>query len=414
MGQRWELDTKPLKTVYQGLALRKSLTALSLVFPISRTPKPTVLIPAIPNLKALRVSNLDPLCSQDDISLLLLGSKSLEDLRLHWSPRMRQNAEPSINLAALFGRCLAARHRLKIKHLAMQNFYGANRGEFAEVFEPSSLVVADFIDVFGGAKGASTNVYIDDTWKALDESFKVRWKHHRTNEAAPQHVRILEEFTGLEYFYMVGTRRESRNPSTASTADGLTPGTVALSPPTPFASPGKPGGQDPSIANLGNDYLHVLTKNHGSTLKHLLLSEQFSITGEQIGQLVRNCPNLEQLGVALDRDTHEVLKLLIPFLPKLFAMRVLANDSLLEEMGKEENKERSEDLDAISRDLDKAGLRKLCWLGWADRVIRIGGMEQTVDGNGNPVWRRHVEWATLDDVKDVEIWKSDTLDIMLT
>ena len=102
----WELDCKPLKTLYQGLALHNTLTSLTIKFPTSRAPRPSVIIPPMANLRAFRAMDIDPLCYPDDISVLLLNSKKLEDLRLHFSPRMRREAESSLSLDTYFGRCL--------------------------------------------------------------------------------------------------------------------------------------------------------------------------------------------------------------------------------------------------------------------------------------------------------------------
>lgn len=77
-------------------------------------------------LRKFKATDIDPLCYPDDISMLLLGSKKLEDLRLHFSPRMRREAECSLNLDTFFGRCLRAGYSIPLKHLGMQNFYGPN------------------------------------------------------------------------------------------------------------------------------------------------------------------------------------------------------------------------------------------------------------------------------------------------
>ena len=129
----WNLDSKPTKSIYQGLAARPTLTSLSLRFPQVRSPRPIVVIPPMPNLRCLRVSDIDPLCYPDDISLLIFHAKQLEDLRIHYSPRMRQEAEPSINLRSIFGKCLEAGYKIKLKHFGLQNFYGPNTGDLKDL-----------------------------------------------------------------------------------------------------------------------------------------------------------------------------------------------------------------------------------------------------------------------------------------
>lgn len=112
----WELDCKPLKTLYTGLASHNTLTSLTLKFPSARIPRPSVLIPPMANLRAFKATDIDPMCYPDDISLLLLHSKKIEDLRLHFSPRMRREAEGTMTLTQYFGRCYKAGYRLKLKH----------------------------------------------------------------------------------------------------------------------------------------------------------------------------------------------------------------------------------------------------------------------------------------------------------
>ena len=95
MSASWELDTKPLNTVYQGLMHKPWLISLTLRCQTKRTLRPTTIIPPLPNLKTLIVYDIDPLCYPDDISLLLLSAKKLENLKLHYNPRMRDMAEES-------------------------------------------------------------------------------------------------------------------------------------------------------------------------------------------------------------------------------------------------------------------------------------------------------------------------------
>lgn len=74
----WEIyNTKALETVCQGLAQLQNLQSLTLRFPSSRHPRPTTIIPPMPNLRILKVTDIDPLCYPDDISLLLYGSKKV-------------------------------------------------------------------------------------------------------------------------------------------------------------------------------------------------------------------------------------------------------------------------------------------------------------------------------------------------
>jgi hypothetical protein len=58
----WELDCKPLKTLYTGLSLHATLTSLTLRFPSARIPRPSVLIPPMANLRVFKAMDIDPMC----------------------------------------------------------------------------------------------------------------------------------------------------------------------------------------------------------------------------------------------------------------------------------------------------------------------------------------------------------------
>lgn len=67
----WELNTKPLKTVYQGLATHNTLTRLTIKFPNSRVPRPSVMIPPIPSLRVFKATDIDPLCYPGQVFVTL-------------------------------------------------------------------------------------------------------------------------------------------------------------------------------------------------------------------------------------------------------------------------------------------------------------------------------------------------------
>src|SRR5207253_1563728 len=109
-----------------------TLTSLTIRCQTKRTPRPTTTVPPLPNLLTLVVYDIDPLCYPDDISLLLVGSKKLENLKMHWNPRMRGSGEESVNLMTIFGRCIAARYSIPLKRLAIYNLYTRFSGDGLE------------------------------------------------------------------------------------------------------------------------------------------------------------------------------------------------------------------------------------------------------------------------------------------
>ncbi|KAK6004873.1 hypothetical protein QM012_007652 [Aureobasidium pullulans] len=403
----WDLDSKPTKSIYQGLAARPTLTSLTLRFPQVRSPRPIVVIPPMPNLRRLRVSDIDPLCYPDDISGLIFHAKQLEDLRIHWSPRMRQEAELSISLRMIFGPCLEAKYRLKVKHIGLQNFYGPNTGDLAEIFEPGCVESADFLDVFGGIYGRPTTIWVDETWRNIpDPEYFQNYKRHRVSEPAMEHAKILSQFSGLEELYVVGNRLydqdmklECQSPETAAP----TPATsVTTSTPTAFV--------EKQASLTCKAYLRALTTNHGQTLKKLLLPDQFPLSGPQIGELVSKCPNLEQVGFALDKDAREVMSLLAPFFHNLRAVRILANANSAKMLA---------DTELIGL-IDGTRTEPLYWrclnanvryCGIGDIVIRLEKAIQMPDAEGNLEWLNRVTLASLADVQQFEIWRLDKLEL---
>ncbi|KAK4992257.1 hypothetical protein LTR50_001237 [Elasticomyces elasticus] len=412
----WELDSKPLKTIYQGLSLRPTLTSLTIRFPTNRSPRPTVMIPPIANLRAFKAMSIDPLCYPDDFSSLLLHSKKLKELRLHWSPRMRNEAEPSLSLYTYFGKCLAAKYRMPIEYLAFQNFFGLNDSELTEIWDTATLESTTFIDTFGGLKGDPNTVFVDDTWKRLPSPSRFNIKVIRCNELAIQHVQLLSQYSGLERMYFINAKREKGVASKANVfaeKDAVTTlgelsetSTVKLD--QRIAGKTAHPKIDGGLPDLGKEYLHVLTTHHGCSLEHLLLSDHWSLGEDEMAHLVRCCPNLTQLGLALDTSEHQVLRLLVPFLPKLIAIRILDNGSLRKDLAVVYDERR---MKSMSRDMWEMGRTSLKWIGIGDKIYQVGGDFQAEDENGNLEWRREINAVGKGAVNDVEIWKLDALEI---
>ncbi|OQN96245.1 hypothetical protein B0A48_17807 [Cryoendolithus antarcticus] len=393
----WELDCKPLKTLYQGLSMKSTLTKLTLRFPKSRLPRPSVVIPPIPSLKALRVIDIDPLCCPDDISLLLLGSKQLEDVRMHFSPRMRAEAEATLNFETYWGRCWSAGYTPKLKHLGMQNWYGVNNAGWNNLVDMPTLTSGCLLDCFGGATGGSANVYVDDTWKAIPQRKNGYFRTIRINEFSASLVELMSTSSGLEKVYIVSTTTFSTTDSPATS----TPGTL----PTPDLSP----SPDASIlSSIGTSYIQALTQSHGSTLRHLLLSDKWPLSSTQLSSLVRFCPNLTQLGFALGSSKPTTVRLLIPFLPKLYALRILDNEQLRRNDASVTDEERKV---AMGRDMAEIEMSSLRWVGVGDIVYEAKGM---LDDPESPCGqRREIVNVERVRVEGVEIWGLAAGDLMV-
>ncbi|KAI9876017.1 MAG: hypothetical protein M1823_007358, partial [Watsoniomyces obsoletus] len=152
---RWDLDTKLQLNVYMGLAALKNLMRLHLRFPSSRAPQPTIEIPALPNLRSFIFTNYDPLCHPDDISRLLLHATKLSELQMHFSPRMREAVEPSVQLFHFFRKNIAARRKLKLKRIGLYNLFARAEGsELLDAVDLSELEALTSLNTVGREEGA--------------------------------------------------------------------------------------------------------------------------------------------------------------------------------------------------------------------------------------------------------------------
>jgi hypothetical protein len=329
----WELSTKMLETVYLGLAQRPKLTSLTVRFPSSRHPRPTIVIPPMPHLRSLKITHIDPLCYPDDISTLLWKCKKLRELKMHWSPRMRIEQEPSVMLHDYFRKCIAARQPLKVKKLALQNLYARHSEEFKVALDPSALEDMTFLSECGSESAKSLNTFFDSSWPTGPPG-QVKFKSLRQDSTSRRHAEFLSYFTGLEKLYFVNASRDSSDnvnsprrllPSSALTPPSLdhttNSSTLSVSAEeTPVASPGSNTGVQASIRDI---YLNNIIMNHSATLRHLLLPSRWPLSASTIARLVHASPQLEQLALAAELSSMDTLGLVLPFLRNLKAVRLL-------------------------------------------------------------------------------------------
>ncbi|MCJ1281510.1 hypothetical protein MMC26_000830 [Xylographa opegraphella] len=445
----WELDTKMLPNVWQGLAQKQTLSSLKVNFPDLRLPRLTTLVPPIQNLKSLHITNIDPLCYPDNISTLLLGSKKLEVLKLHWSPRMRDAREPSVNLHSYFGKVVTANYKMPLKHIAFHNLFAFNEDVFEKILDPNLIESYTMISSMGGTDDAADIAFMDATWKGAGPMAPPNLKMLRGDKVSKLHCNMMGKFKKLERYYLVTgrnpnncysnasaksdnvkglnghsnsmmhsvTNSDSSGGSNAATSNspGSTPqSTISTTSFTscPMSNPTTrftPLSESNTLSHLGKEYLENIYKYHGTSLRHLLLMPQWRLSSEDLARLVRHCPNLEQVGLGLEVSDFNMLRLLIPFLPKLYAIRILENidDYTL--------------TDSISRllpncceeagdDILKMGFDTLRWIGLGDHVFEIS-TTPTVLGDGTGQVQKTVRRATVESVKDVEIWSMDRLEI---
>lgn len=326
----WDLSTKMLETVYLGLSQLPHLKDLTIRFPSSRHPRPTIVIPPMPHLRRLKVTDIDPLCYPDDISTLLWKCKKLRDLYMHWSPRMRNDQEPSVMLHDYFRKCVAAREPLAIKKLALQNMYAFHSEEFNHAFDPTTFEEFTMLNDFGSDEPSLT--FVDRSWPVMPPHERLRIKSIRQDSLSKRNAEFLDNFTGLEKFYLVNGMRDGNDvlnfPRSRHTSASSSHSRSHSREQSATTNPNSPVSKSPSTSNalnlhLQELHLNVLITNHSATLRHLLLPARWALSPNTVYRLVHASPQLEQLGLAADINSLDVLGILVPFLRKLVALRVL-------------------------------------------------------------------------------------------
>ncbi|KAL4802122.1 hypothetical protein BDV18DRAFT_147546 [Aspergillus unguis] len=323
---RWDLNTKLLETVYLGLAQLPKLTALTLRFPSSRHPRPTTVIPAMPHLRYLKITDIDPLCYPDDISTLLYKARKLRELKMHWSPRMRNMQEPSVMLHDYFRKCISGKQPLMVRKFGMSNLYARHSDEFQTAIDPT---VVEEVTMLTEVRSdlANTNTFVDSTWPAIPASKPMHLKSIRANIYNQRQSEFLGSFTGLEKVYFVDSTSMSDNlnsprelPACAAT---MTPPASETASRDLVPSADSPSNLPSQQARMRDMSINSIILNHAATLKHLLLPARWPLPTSLIARLVHASPQLEQLAFAAEISSMDTLGLLLPFLRNLQALRLL-------------------------------------------------------------------------------------------
>lgn len=374
-------------------------------------------------------------------------------------------------MTRFFRKNITAKKKLQLKKLGVYNLLPyMDIADCVEAIESS--VCEDFtaLNTFGLDEGAvggrPTTHFIDRAWLIPLEE-KDRPKHPkslRVDQLHKRHALDLSKSAGLERLYLINARYKPEGGS----------GRAHSSPNSSEVSPGGPcmtvNGNHLSRATpnttLRDLYLDSICGVCGPTLKHLILPARWLLSTAITARLIRSCPNLTQLSAAIECRDLDVLRILVPFLSNLWAIRVLAPfpdvDADFRDRDGSSNKQlpprnAAEDLAAcqqperVDREIENTlgsavtDLPKLRYVGVGDRVWEAGpGVVEEVirtpiqvpmqngtwessnverqlgDTAVAPVteWReevvrrRRIKRITKEDVKDVEIWKMDSLDVI--
>jgi hypothetical protein len=429
-----------MKTIYQGLASRTSLRHLKIEFPIDRTPKPSSLIPAMPRLKYLHLTNLDPLCYNDDVSLLLSEAKELEILKLHWNPRMRTEREPSVNLQSYFGRVISSKRTLKLKEIAMANMFCRNESEFGESISFARVSTLTFFNCMNQDDPAT--IFTDRTWdvqrsppELVREQLK-SVKVIRSDRAGSGFSRVVRLLSDLEEIYLVTHQQcpsdvsnvESPGADQSSNGSVKQHPTVSVTPvegsngliypqaTTPLSpvSSNSPPWHNPILKAkhvvVASDYIAAIVSHHALTLKKLLMPSFWSLGRDVMLHLVTSCPNLEQLAISVDDPSFEIIRTCVRAAPKLEALQLLfppGSVSPWRDMAAPQIRMHQE---VLMLECRKEEYNNIRWLGLGDQTFELCGMRANT---GGPGYRRDVRHVHPDDqrLKRVEIFGLNNMDI---
>lgn len=470
MAYRWDLDARIQPNVYSSLVRLSNLQSLWLKFPQTRTPHPISEIPPLPNLRSFTMTNFDPLCHPDDISTMLLHGDKLENVQMHFSPRMRDQGEPSVVLSQFFRKLIMAKKLLKITRMGVYNLL-TPMDATACLNAIDTTVCQHFTalnsfgfdeDNFSAASNAT--YFIDRTWLVpMDQVDKPKPKFLRVDQLHKRHALELQRAAGLEYLYLVNARHKPEgvngcalstpNSTDASPHAGSAVGSASASASASGSCSGSRSSRStptPSTS-LRDLYMDNICNVCGPTLKHLILPSRWPLPQTTVARLIRSAPNLTQLSAALMCTDLSVTRMLIPFLTKLYAIRLLSPtqdgpegrkmqcifEKFVDTDDHRHGEKLSEELAGTSSDGGKSEFPCLKYVGIGPKVWKVGGMIEEVvmvpcspresstgngtiwdaqsDGSG---WREEIKYKRRvtriqeEDVKDVEIWKMDSLDVI--
>ena len=283
---------------------------------------------------------------------------------------------------------------MTLHKFGIKNLYAHGDRCCGHVFDPSMVRELTIIkSIVGGLDDNLSSAFFDPSWSRGESYGLVGLRVFRSDTLSRLQCGFLGSITGLERVYLIDSRtlRQGR-------LNGID---------SPVSSNDTPSS-DRSNMDLKAGYIDAFTKHHGETLRHLLLPPQWRLNTNDIALIVRRCPNLEQLGIGVEYGEFHVLRLLVPFLPRLRALRILASpdDCTFADKMKQ--------LDAEGLHEEKIGAEPtlkdssfLIYVGLGDIIFKLDSRKSDTCVEGG----RKVQKMSYDDVKHVEIWALDSADI---
>lgn len=354
---------------------------------------------------------------------------------------------------------------MRLKSVAIQNLYTFDSGVCGNLIEDDLIEEITMLNSSHGLDDDGSMSFMQKAWGAAPVNAYPSLKMLRVDKTTRAQAEFIGSIRGLERLYLVSNT--SSNSNQLSAVVPTPPKSAAPSPKDPLTNGDTPPTSTSSSSNkcspnsfsstrlqaLKPTFLDAIIKNHGSTLRHLLLLPQWRLTADDISRIIRSCPNLEQLALGTEFENFKHLRLLVPFLSKLKVLRFLpgvddgsgsddntatANNNNCATNNNRNGCEGREGYAGVPggrfqdmmRELDAKGLHmekigeecvndqwssmRYMELGGPDLIFEIGKkfvVEGTQGAGGKEVRRREVTRRSIEEVGHIDIWRMDSIDI---
>ena len=300
--------------------------------------------------------------------------------------------EASVSLQTYFGRCMAANYAIPLETLGLQNLFTSTTEDHGRFFDPTVLQCLAIINTAGPSNTQSVALLDRDFGSNVCKDL-AKLKFVRVDKLSDCVIEFLDRTHGLERLIFIGHKQTlTTTPESIQSPDATDSSKAAHTSPA-----------------LGKRYIEVVARNHGSTLRCLLLSNRWILCQEELARLVRSCPNLEQLGLSLQRDSMDVIHLLLPFLKKIRAIRLLQGPCNRHVLAALEDVRRPEKLEEIGRFLWQHEYESLQFVGVGDVLLEIGGTIEVERPNtmGERQFKRVTRKVPVETARHLELWAMD-------
>jgi len=379
----WDLVTVIRPSVYRALGQLQHLQSLRICYwahDLDHGHFEVLEVPPLPRLRELTVENYMQVY-RHDFSAVLLHATRLEVLNWHFNPREKLPTR-GVCTIKLFDQLRKAR-KLRLKSFSLHNGGDSWSGNtLREAIDVQSLTELSFVESTSLPRwdehDQATLELTEGPWLMLMGQ-KLCLKSIQYDRLDQGYAHLLGSIIGLERMYLLDFLSYVQHDMDES-------------------------------RKVRDMCLDAIVTNHGATLRHLMLPVHWPLPTSWIARLFRTCPNITQLSLATECEPLEGMSILVPFLRKLWAIRVRFPEigeggdpaQVYKFMvgGDVEHHENQMEKDLAERldfpELRYIGLGKLVWE--FDEIYEKDGAR-----------KRRVKRISREDVKDVEIWKMGTL-----